>query len=414
MGPVAGRLGHIVGLAVLLACSATRSSGPDSTPGTDTAETPVDSRETLPTTRTPSFGFGVNLYHTSPAFWPREAVGPVVGEVSRCAGYASLRSLRFFLPTLGREPHPWQSEWEAMTYDFIQTASRSDRIPDLAIAVGYGLDYHLSPDLAQALPDRPKDYIRGVAEAVEHQVRRTKDLTRGTSVNVCWQIENELDIAHLQGSRPGRKGAPWSDPWFARDLLVALQQAVERGWAEADPCLFVTMTPLVPGSKVSVYPWDLESWARSIDFVGLHYYPFGSGEVAEEVSGLITASILQIIETTRRPVLITEFGIQMTYSESGEVKDPDYAVFWMKELAEIVRDLKEAGKPILGLQYFKFDDADASTEAACGYQGYMGFYRLGGTWFGHESKRFPPGAAYPDPWSAWCEIAAGESGGAHK
>ena len=355
-----------------------------------------------------SFLFGLNIYHTSPKYWSDEAIPDVLEQVAICKGHDTIKAVRFFLPTLGDAPFLWQTEWLETTYKFISQALVSGRFDQIHIVVGYGLQYHLSEDIASLLPDSPNAYIKAVASSVEEQVRHVSHFSNPYGTRICWQIENELDISHRHEARPNREGFPWSDRSFVHELEKDLENAVIRGTNHDDPCIYVTLTPLSVTSQ-DIYPWEDNDWKERLDFVGLHYYPFGIVEVLPYLRDLIERSIKDVITGHGLPVMITEFGMRAATDESGVVvSGAEESRLWLREMVDLVRRLAASKEPVLGLFYFKWDDADAESEEACGYQGFMGFLKLGGQWFGHQEKIYPPElGGCPGPLACWCEYIAG-------
>ena len=348
--------------------------------------------------------FGINLYHTTPNYWSEVAIPHVIEEVASCKGHNNIKSLRFFLPTLGDAPFDWQTRWLDTTYEFIREALWSGKFEQVHIVVGYGLDYHLSEDIASLLPDSPHIYVEAVSRTVEQQVRHVISLPNPYGTQICWQIENELDIAYRHEARPNREGFPWSDRSFIRELEKGLQKAVLEGTDYSDPCIYITMTPLSLGSR-DIYPWEDSDFKGMIDFVGLHYYPFGGADVVSYMRDLIEGSIREIITTHNLPVMITEFGMRALTDDDGVViSGAEESRLWLREMISMVRNLKASREPVLGLLYFKWDDADPESEEACGYQGFMGFFKLGGEWFNHQEKVYPPERGEcPGPLACWCE-----------
>lgn len=347
----------------------------------------------------PEFSFGLNIYETSPIFWPKDSIGEVIDKVLSCNN----KTLRFFLPTLGENPLVWQRDWEAETFEFIRLAS-DKAVPNIIIVVGYGLSYHISNDLAELLPIKRDEYIEAIHDAVLLQVSYVRSLI--ASSNICWQIENELDIAHYQTTRAGHGSQIWGDKSFIHRLLQRLRDAVQEGWGSGNEgtCILVTYTPLSFGSR-DVYPWDDSEWAAAIDFIGLHYYPLVSAFSVEWIE-LVRENVLTMIRRFQRPVMITETGIQAMEQGLLVLTPASDIIAWIRAMTTMASSFREDGWPFLGLLYFKFNDANAASEDACGTQGYMGFFGNGGDWFGHHEKLFQSDAECIGPWACWCEELA--------
>lgn len=353
--------------------------------------------------------FGINLYHTSPVFWPASSVEDVIDEVISCKNIGYTEVIRFFLPTVGAEATDWQEEWLQTTFDFIEAALSHTELKEVHVVLGYGLDYHLSQDISKLLPDEPASYIESVSAVVAEQVSRVLALNDVAKSKVCWQLENELDIAAVQKARPNRGGYPWTERGFVSSLILALLDAVKRSTGQYDPCVFVTLSPLALGSN-DIYPWEASRFREALDFVGLHIYPFGEGDLAEHMLELVRQTLFESHEKYDIPIMVTEFGIQARAEPDGFVQSQAEQVrFWIKNMADITWHLHDAG--VRGLLYFKWDDADNAAEEACGYQGFMGFYKFGGPWYGHAEKRFlNQDGGCSGPFTCWCEATSAPLG----
>ncbi len=308
------------------------------------------------------------------------------------AAQAGAGALRWGIPWYVVQPAPGQWDWR-WTDEVLDTMVNVQGITPILDLMHYGTPLWLEASFADP------DYPRLVAEYAAAAAARYKGLVRYyTPLNeptVNAQMSGRagqwppylrgdkgyltvlkalargivLTVQALRAEQPDMLTVQVEALWHHYTQEAALALAVEQ--SNAQQFLNLDLTTGRVDERHSLYPWLSDNgftaadqeWFRanavSYDFIGGNYYPWGYVEKARRgklrlVSVARPETSPTPGDTIARPLaeLHRRYGVPILVTETSSKGNVERRAAWMDETLAAVRELRQAGVPVVGYTWF--------------------------------------------------------------